>query len=306
MSSTPAFHDPRLLGKTDMKVCPLGFGGAEIGFEKADLPTVRSIVDEALSGGLNLIDTAAMYLESEALLGEALAGRRAEVFLVTKCGHAGRAEDPAAWSLDALRADVERSLKALRTDYVDVLLLHSCSRAILEAGEAVNALQRFRDAGKCRYVGYSGDADRAACALDLRFMDVLQCSVNIADQQSIDLLLGRAVESGVGVIAKRPIANAAWKTGSLPANPYHHTYFHRLQQLDYPFLKQELASAVSTAMRFTLSQPAVATAIVGTRQPGRWTENLSMLQQGPLPETEIAAIRSRWAEVAQADWVGQI
>jgi hypothetical protein len=63
--------------------------------------------------------------------------------------------------------------------------------------------------------------------------------------------------------------------------------------------------AVAAALRFTLGQPGVSVAIVGTSKPGRWSENAGLLQDGPLSAAEEEAIRNRWKEVAQVDWTGQ-
>jgi aryl-alcohol dehydrogenase-like predicted oxidoreductase len=111
----------------------------------------------------------------------------------------------------------------------------------------------------------------------------------------------------MGVIAKRPIANVAWKSGSNPPdNSYHKSYWERLSKLQYPFLTPGSdADAVSIALRFTLAQTAVTTAIVGTTKPGRWKENAALLDAGPLSPEQIQAIRDRWHAIAGADWVGQ-
>jgi aryl-alcohol dehydrogenase-like predicted oxidoreductase len=113
----------------------------------------------------------------------------------------------------------------------------------------------------------------------------------------------------MGVIAKRPIANVAWRYGSSPPeNNYHKSYWERLSKLDYPFLQPGSdadADAVSIALRFTLAQAAVTTAIVGTTKPDRWKQNAALLDAGPLLPDEIQAIRDRWRAVAGTDWVGQ-
>jgi hypothetical protein len=109
----------------------------------------------------------------------------------------------------------------------------------------------------------------------------------------------------MGVIAKRPLANVAWRYARKPES-YYAAYWTRLRVLDYEFLKGEPETAVATALRFTLTVPGVHTAIVGTRKPERWEENAALLAAGPLPAAEMARIRARWRDVADASWVGQV
>ena len=138
-------------------------------------------------------------------------------------------EGSANWSPDSLLESIERSLRRLRTDRVDLVHLHSCPEAVLKKGDAIAALQTAREKGYTRYIGYSGDSHAARYAAECGAFDSLQISINIADQEAIDLVLPIAREKQMGVIAKRPIANAAWKTGHKPANSYHQTYWDRLR-----------------------------------------------------------------------------
>jgi aryl-alcohol dehydrogenase-like predicted oxidoreductase len=296
--------EKRSLGKTGMEVTVLGFGGAEIGHENAPYDQVERLLNSALDAGLNVVDTAECYPNSEDMIGRAIGARRNEYVLFTKCGHAAGFDLP-DWDPRMLEQQIDRSLQRLRTDRVDLVQLHSCSKAILEKGDVIDVLRRARDAGKTRFIGYSGDHEDAVFAVQSGAFDTLQTSVSIADQESIDLTLPLAKERSMGVIAKRPIANAAWKTGSRPKNQYHHEYWERLQVLDYDFLKRDLSEAISSALRFTLAMPGVDTAIVGTTNPERWSANAKLLEAGPLEQAQIDAIRSRWKQVAKPEWVGQ-
>ncbi len=294
--------EKRTLGKTGMVVTTLGFGGAEIGFENAAYETVERLLHSALDAGLNLIDTAECYKESEEMIGRAVSGQRDDYLLFTKTGHS---DDNDHWNPKKMTEGIDRSLQRLRTDRVDLIQLHSCSEELLRKGEVIQVLERAREAGKTRFIGYSGDSSAARYAVECGAFDTLQTSVSIADQESIALSVPLARERGMGVIAKRPIANAAWKTGAKPASPYHHTYWERLEHLQYDFLKSGAESAIATALRFTLSVPGVDTAIVGTKNPERWKQNATLANQGQLDPTQFQAIRERWLQVAKPDWVGQ-
>jgi aryl-alcohol dehydrogenase-like predicted oxidoreductase len=296
--------DRRTLGQTGMHVSILGFGGAEIGYGHAAQATVDRLLGEALDAGLNVIDTAECYLTSEALIGHAVAHRRQECYLLTKCGHASGLHLP-DWDARLLGPSIERSLHRLRTDYLDVVQLHSCAADVLRQGEVIDVLQRAREAGKTRYLGYSGDGEAARYAIACGVFDTLQTSLNIADQEAIEWTLPLARARGMGVIAKRPLANVAWRHGTRPEDPYIQAYWERLRQLDYDFLQQPLREAVGVALRFTLSVDGVHTAIVGSAQPGRWRQNAALLAAGPLAQEPFEAIRARWHARAGADWHGE-
>lgn len=294
--------ETRRLGKTDMSVSILGFGGSEI--RDVTAATVEQLLGSALDAGLNVIDTGECYGASEELIGNAVSHRRNDYYLFTKCGHSSGLDLP-DWDPAMLEQSIDRSLKRLKTDYLDLIQLHSCSEEILRQGDVIDVLRRARDAGKTRYIGYSGDSTNALYAIQCGAFDTLQTSINIADQQCVQLTLPEAVKHNLGVIAKRPIANAAWKAGVKPQDSYQHTYWDRLQQLNYDFLHADLDTSVGTALRFTLSLPGVHTAIVGTANPHRWKHNAELIAAGPLSTQQMEAIFSRWHEVANANWVGQ-
>jgi len=296
--------EKRMLGKTGMEVSVLGFGGAEIGYQGVPFEQARQLLNKALDAGLNVIDTAECYRNGEELIGRAASGRRKEFFLFTKCGHASGLDLP-DWDPRMLEQQIDRSLKRLQTDVLDLVQLHGCSKDLLEKGDVIRVLENARDAGKTRFIGYSGDGEDAVYAIGSGRFDTLQTSINIADQEAITLTLPFAQEKQMGVIAKRPIANAAWKTGSKPQDKYHHVYWERLQKLDYEFLKETLSDAISIALRFTLAAPGVGTAIVGTSNPDRWAENARLLESGALSSEEVEMIRDRWREVSTGQWVGQ-
>lgn len=289
-----------------MDVSVLGFGGAEIGFEGASQSEVDELLKSALDAGLNVIDTAECYRDSEEKIGNSVSDRRNEYYLFTKCGHPHGLESGANWSRDSILESIERSLRRLKTDRLDIVHLHGCSEADLKKGEVIDALQTARERGHTRYIGYSGDSRPALYAVECGAFDTLQTSINIADQEAIDLTVPLAREKQMGVIAKRPIANAAWKTGHKPIDSYHHEYWERLRKLNYEFLRNsDLEKSIGMALRFTLSGPGVHTAIVGTKKPKRWIENAQLAEQGPLSEEEFQAIRHRWEEYAPRIWVGQ-
>ncbi len=309
-------------GITGMHVGRLGFGGAEIGFEGASDHTVDALLGTALEVGINVIDTAAMYADSEEKIGRALQGRRGQFLLFTKCGrflqprhnptgfflrahsrlrHSMGFPDrheSLDWHPRALEWNIEQSLRRFKTDCIDLIQLHSCSVETLRQGEVIDLLLRVRKAGKARHIGYSGDGEAARYAIQCGHFEALQTSINVADQESLDLNLPLAIKHGIGVIAKRPIANGLWRSNHRPDSPHFQPYWDRLQELQYDFLRGE--RAFETALRFTLSIPGVHTAIAGTTNQAHLERNIESASAGCLTQDEFDVIRARW-KLARCD-----
>ncbi len=297
--------ETRQFGKTDMQVSVLGFGSSEIrGMAVSD---VDSLLNNALNAGINVIDTAECYGDSEDLIGRAVASRRSDYFLFTKCGHAVGDELPNLpdWDPRLLEASIERSLRRLRTDHVDLLQLHSCSLDVLRKGDVIKVLEKAKREGKTRYIGYSGDNEDARYAIHTGVFDTLQTSINIADQQNIDFTIPAARERGMGIIAKRPIAEGAWLHQTLAKSDYAYPYWERLQTLHYDFLKSDSSASLATAIRFTLTVPGVDVAIVGTTNLDHLRQNIAMIGTDKLSEDEFNAIRAVWEERADQHWLAQ-
>ncbi|MFH1799367.1 MAG: aldo/keto reductase [Candidatus Omnitrophota bacterium] len=298
--------EKRILGKTGLKVAVLGFGGAEIGFENVSPLKVERLLGSALDAGLNVIDTAECYMASEESIGYAVSHRRKDYFLFTKCGHSRGFEGPADWEDPALLENsLEESLRRLRTDHLDLFQLHSCPWEVLKKGAVIDFMKKAKRSGKTRFIGYSGENDAALYTVRSGVFDTLQLSVNLADQSALEFILPAAVRQGMGVIAKRPLANLAWRYTERPVE-YHTPYWERFKKLDYDFLRAPEKEAVAMALRFTLNVPGISVAIVGTKQPGRWEENARTVSEGALDARRYEAIRRRWKEIAPTDWSGQI
>src|SRR5437763_1705283 len=132
-------------------------------------------------------------------------------------------------------------------------------------------------------IGFEGATEETVARLLEGALDTLQTSNNIPDPGGIDLVLPGAREQQLGVIAKRPVANVAWKESHKPIAAYHHVYWERLNKLRYDFIRDlPMEESVAHALRFTLSVPGVHTAIVGTTKPERWEENAKLVEGGML------------------------
>jgi aryl-alcohol dehydrogenase-like predicted oxidoreductase len=314
----------RAFGRTGMQVGVLGFGAGEIGSENTPYAAVDKLIGVAADAGLNVIDTAPLYSDSEEKIGRALRGRRDQFLLFTKCGRQlprksswtgfwlramykyrrwkANTDPPEFqspdWNPRLLEWNIEQSLRRLKTDRIDLIQLHSCSEDTLRQGDVIEVLQRACQAGKVRHIGYSGDGKAALYAVRCGQFESLQISLNIADQEALDLTVPLARQQGMGVIAKRPIANALWRIPR-PENRYYQPYWDRLQALRYEFLQD--GRALEIALRFPMSAPGVHTMIVGTTNPAHFRQNMEFTNAGALHEDQFKAIRTRWKNVAQIE-----
>jgi hypothetical protein len=291
--------ETRELGKTDLTVSRLGMGLNEIGYlDLSDVAAAAEVLNLALDSGISFLDTAACYGNSEELVGRAIRDRRHEFVLSTKAGHTVDDYAGPSWTAKTVRDSIERSLRRMRTDYLDVVHLHSCSVEILERGEVIQTLQDAKQAGKTRHIGYSGDNEAAAWAVDSGLFDTLETSFNLVDQRARTRLFGSAEEQGMGIIAKRPIANAAWGAESSPSG--YAAEYHRRAQL--MIAEGPIPGApddpILLALGFVLAHEAVDTAIAGTRNPEHMRANVRLVEQElPIAETAVEEIRRRFKEL---------
>lgn len=294
--------DKRRLGNTDMQVTRLGFGLAEIGQAELSDTHPERVLGAALDAGINFLDTAACYGLSEELIGNAVSARRREFYLATKAGHVTGGYEGEEWTAKTIRDSIDRSLKRLQTDHLDLVQLHSCEVAVLERGEATEVLQEAQRAGKVRYLGYSGDNDAAEWAVASGVFDTLQTSFNLVDQKARFKLFAQAKEQGMGVIVKRPIANSAWGADESPSG-YADAYFERAQKmLSLGELPDAPDDRIALALGFTLAHDVVDVAIVGTKTPDYMRANVAFVDAGAPLSGEVVAELHRRFEAVSRDW----
>jgi aryl-alcohol dehydrogenase-like predicted oxidoreductase len=173
---------------------------------------------------------------------------------------------------------------------------------VLEAGDVIEVLQEARQAGKTRYIGYSGDNEAALWAINSGIFDTLQTSFNLTEQRARTRLFSQAREKGIGIIVKRPIANGAWGVDSSPSG-YADEYFRRAQIMQaMGELDGAPADRIRLALGFTLAHDEVDTAIVGTHNPAHMAANLAMVNEGvDLPREVIDELHARF-ESCDDDW----
>jgi myo-inositol catabolism protein IolS len=297
----------RQFGRTGINVSAIGFGCWEISgtYGPIDAAQFDQAVQRALDAGINCFDTAEAYGMgiSEQALAHALGARRRDVCLVTKFG-VGYPEAPNRRdsSRARVKAAIEQSLRNLNTDHVDVYLVH-WPDLNTPFEETMRALDDIVQQGKARAIGVSNfrPAQLAQC-MKLRRIDVVQYGWNMFDRRMQREIFPWCTANGVGVMAYGSLAygmlsgtfhpdmqfdEADWrsKRGALGGLNLFRTMFgpdhfaRNLQAVDE--LKVLAAKYGKTlpqfALRWTLSKPAVHTALVGFRRPAEVEENLGAL-----------------------------
>jgi len=212
----------RPLGSTGLQVSEIGYGAWQLCNDDSwggmDDRTALRLIDAAIDGGINLFDTAPNYAntKSELILGKALASKRDKVVLVSKFGHTP--EGPKEFSVDWFWKSLEASLNRLRTDYLDVLLLHNPPSEIYAGTDPVwAAMEEAKEQGKIRHFGASLDfSGEVEDCLSNTKSEVLEVLFNVF-HQDVRHAFGTVREHETGIIAKVPL-DSGWLTGRFDAD----------------------------------------------------------------------------------------
>lgn len=194
------------LGKTGKKVFRLGFG--TMGLHANRMEESKEAVEIAIEYGINYFDTAAAYGKSEEILGECLKGKRQEVFIATKTG---RREAVGA------ELEIERSLKRLQTDCIDLIQIHYVNRQnefdkIISSGGALEAAIKAKKEGKVRFIGISGHRPELLKEwIGTGIFDTVLFHVNLAQNFATLDLLPFAKNNGIGTIGMKPLSGGMLK-----------------------------------------------------------------------------------------------
>jgi aryl-alcohol dehydrogenase-like predicted oxidoreductase len=244
---------PRRLARSLPLVSPIGFGAFKIGrnqkikyaagFELPSEAAVERLLNGVLDLGISLIDTAPAYGLSEERIGRAISHRRDSFVLCTKVGETFvDGQSSYDFSAAAVEQSVHRSLRLLRTDVLDVVLVHAPAEdvSVQPQTEVVPTLQRLRQRGLIKALGFSGKTVDGATAA-LRWADVLMVEYH-PDDCSHAGVMGQAAECGIGVLVKKGLAAG------------------RLHPAE--------------AIPFVLRHPAVSSMVIGTLRLDHLRENI--------------------------------
>lgn len=303
----------RDFGKTGLKVSEIGFGAWAIGGNEHGNsygPTEDRIsieaINKAIDLGCNFFDTADVYGwgHSEELLGKALKGRRDHLIIATKVGGDFYQGHGFQTFTDAyVRFALEKSLQRLKTDYLDIYQLHNPPLKLIQQTELYETLKELKKEGKIRAWGVSiFDPIEGLTALKLGQPDSLQVVYNVFNTKPTEDLFPKALECGCAIIAREPLANGFLTGKYLPDSSfeagdirqrwprdYIHARVYAAQQLGF-LVNSGLNTLAQAAIKYVLSNDAVAVVIPGIKTPEQAEENLVVSDCRNLSNEELSAL----------------
>lgn len=296
------------LGQTDLEVSVLGFGAAPLGDEYGviDEGEAEHAVQFAIDRGINFFDTAPYYGRtlSEERLGKALGGRRQEVLIATKCSRYGLNDFD--FSAKRVEESIDRSLRRLRTDHVDLYQIHDIEfgdlRQVIE--EAVPAARKVQQAGKARYIGITGLQLKALRRVaEAAPVDTILSYArhNLMARDLDKLMTPFAKERGIGLINASPLhlriltpqGAPEWH----PAAPEVKEIVRKVVEL----CEARGEPAPKVALRFCLDHPYISTTLVGLTTVEQVRQNLEIFDETNDPEL-LAEIEALAAPVLHHIW----
>lgn len=261
----------RRLGRTGIEVSEIAFGAVEIGMQYGDHPMpseadAHQLLNAALDRGMNFIDTARMYGESEERIGRALKGRRQEAVIASKCVHLLNAEGHLPIKGKALKAKIEaslhESLQALQTDYIDVFMLHQANQEVLENETIAETFSQIKQSGKARAIGVStySVADTSK-SIEKEIWDAIQLPFNVLDQ-SQRTCFDAAHASGVALIIRSVLFRGMLGGQKLSLHPALNSVEKQIDELK-DFVAERYPNLPSLATKFALAYEEVSAVLVG-------------------------------------------
>jgi aryl-alcohol dehydrogenase-like predicted oxidoreductase len=294
----------RTLGRTGLQVSELALGGLFVSSLGGEFEQAKGAILRALELGVNIIDTAPGYLNSEEVLGRALEGMATPYVLSTKLG--GRPQPFLPQDREGLRRSVQESLRLLKRDRVDILMIHEPDRPGQYNwwsdperfyGPVMDVLDELKGAGVIRFTGLGGTtAYELARIIRTGRFDVVLTAFNysLLWREAEREVLPAARERGMGIMIGSPLQQGAL------ARRYDEELRHGARWLSPPRRAQYLAlyayldelgmSLPEAGLRFVLSNPDVSCALMGARSRGEVEQNVSAVEKGPLSAEVIARL----------------
>ncbi|WP_018618926.1 aldo/keto reductase [Spirosoma luteum] len=274
----------RKLGKTDMQLSVIGFGASPLGdvFDVTDEQEGFRAVHTAIDSGINFFDVAPFYGDTlaETRLGNALSGKRNDIFLATKCCRYGNGVFD--FSYQRVLTSIDESLRRLKTDYVDLLQVHDIEfgdrKQVLE--EAIPAALEAKRQGKARYVGFSGLPVRylAQIARQVTVDTVLSWGhYTLLDDEINDELVPLSQQMGFGLMNAAPLMQRILSDVTVPVWQSSPQPVKDLQPLLIKLCQEYGVALSDVALRFALDHPAITTTIIGMSDQRQVEQNVRVL-----------------------------
>jgi aryl-alcohol dehydrogenase-like predicted oxidoreductase len=290
----------RKLGNTGLKVSEIGLGATQLGDVDIPLAQAEAVLVGALDSGINFIDTAARYFESEERIGRFISHRKEDFIVATKCGgyrvrnETGEFESHRDYSRKGILETIDRSRKRMNMDVIDIVQFHGLPGEADDWKEAFDALREAKERGWAKFIGLSADGKTAVDSIGDWPLDTHELNYNILWQEPDRELIPHLQRLGRGIIAKRPVANAVYIGDLYAQGEEANRMRERLEQFPLVELAKEMP-LFEFVLRFTLSNPAIATAIIGTANPDHVKMNATLSDGNTLPsETLEKARREYW------------
>lgn len=265
----------RALGKTNIQVSEIAFGGVEIGMpygigieSSADMLTEKEaihLIHASMDSGINFFDTARMYGNSERIMGEAFIDRRSEVIISTKCRHFRNKDGelmPDNIIPEFIEDSLQESLCALQTSYVDVFMLHQADMEILENKTISAVFTRLKDKGLTRAIGASTYSNQETeKAITMGTWDVVQLPFNLMDQRQSQLF-DLAARHEVGIVIRSVLLKGLLSDRGKNLHPVLREVQQHIGGYD-ELLGRDFPDLPTLALKFALSYNQVASVLIG-------------------------------------------
>ncbi|SER97240.1 aldo/keto reductase [Salisediminibacterium halotolerans] len=318
----------RKLGSTDLTISELSFGTWAIGGAWGSTNDTEALkgLETAIDKGVNFFDTADVYGDghAEKLIGRKAKERQEEVYIASKFGRGLDFTDPDTYKEKQVRSFLDRTLKNIGRDTLDLYQIHCPPMKIIQDGEIFSVLDKLQKEGKIRYSGVSVESTEEGLeALKYPNVKALQVIFNLFRQKPVDELFPKAIDQGVGILARVPLASglltgkfqpsqafaaddhrnfnrdgAAFNVGETFAGLPFETGVDLSQEIEW--IKDNRETMAAAALKWILEHDAISAVIPGFKTAKQVEDNLKAIDVPGFSQTEMEQLKSFYDERVHA------